>query len=169
MMLRNLLWLATVIALGLFQTTWPDVLKIQGAVPDLVLVLVVYFAIVEGEERAMFTGLLGGLFNDAASSTTLGHHVLGLVLVGYVTARVSTRLITEHPAVKAGLVLTAAMANGMLFTAVLYVQQPDTLFLNTLALNVLPGAFYTAVLSPLFFYICERMFHVRALGGGVVR
>jgi rod shape-determining protein MreD len=168
-MLRNLLWAVTVVSLGLLQTMWPDVLKVQGAVPDLVLILVVYFAIAEGEERAMFTALLGGIYNDAASGTILGHHILGLVLVGYVTARVSTRLITEHPAVKAGLVLCAAGANGVCFTAVQYVQQPDTLFINTLVLVVLPGAFYTAVLSPFFFYACDRFFHARPTVAGVLR
>ena len=168
-MAKNTAWVITVIALALLQTMWPDLLKVQGTQPDLVLILVVYFAMAEGEERAMFTGLLGGMYGDVASNTVLGHHVLGLVLAGYFTARVSTRLVTEHPAVKAGLVLSAAAGSGILYTAVLYVQQPDEPFLNRLVLTVAPGAFFSAIVSPLLFYVCTRMFRPRTAMGGLPR
>ncbi len=144
---------------ALIQTTWLDVVKFQGVVPDLTLLLVVYFAMADGEERAMFTGLIGGIYQDVAGNYTLGHSVACLVIVGYLVGRVSTRLIIENPAVKAGLVLLAAIVHGVLFTVILYVQKPHISALHTIGTAVVPGAFYTAVITPLVFLVLAWSFH----------
>lgn len=158
-MRRNLRWAVASIVAALIQTTWLDVVKFQGVVPDLTLLLVVYFAIADGEERAMFTGLIGGIYQDVAGNYTLGHSVACLVVVGYLVGRVSTRLIIENPAVKAGLVLLASFANGVLFTIILYVQKPHISALYTIGTAVVPGAFYTAVLTPIVFLMLAWSFH----------
>ncbi len=158
-MTRNIIWLIVVAATALIQTTWPDFLKLQEVLPDLPLLLVVYFAIADGEERAMFTGLIGGIYQDVASNALLGHHVLCLVVVGYSIGRLSTRLITEHPAVKAGLVLLAGVVNGVLYTVVQYVQSPGNRLIYPVLTSVVPAAFYTALITPLAFVILTRIFH----------
>lgn len=165
---KNIIWGVAVVLAALMQTTWPDFLKVQGVLPDLTLVLVVYFAIVEGEERAMFTGLLGGIYQDVASNTSLGHHVLCLVILGYVVGRFSTRLITEHPAIKAGLVFGAGLAHGILFTSILYVQKPDLSFFFLILTSVVPSAFYSALMTPVVFFLLGWTFHRRELiQGGI--
>jgi len=167
-MAKNLIWIITVAVTALIQTTWPDALKIQGVLPDLTLLLVVYFAISEGEERAMFTGLLGGIYQDVASNAVLGHHVLCHVIVGFIVGRVSTRLVTEHPAVKAGLTFLAGVVHGILYTGIGYVQEPDFLPAYTIVTAVVPGAFYTALLTPIAFAMLGWIFHRRqAVQGGL--
>ena len=157
----NLLWFALVAFAALLQTTWPDILKVQEVLPDITLLLVVYFALTAGAERAMYTGLLGGVYQDVASNSVLGHHVLCHVVVGYAVARISMRLITDHPALKAGLVFLAALADGILFTTVLFVQEPGVGFLYTVVASVVPGAFYTTVLTPFAFAGLSLMFEGR--------
>ncbi|MBI4556452.1 MAG: rod shape-determining protein MreD [Candidatus Hydrogenedentes bacterium] len=155
-MRRTFWWMTLVIAASLIQSTWLDVIRIAGVLPDLPLLLVVYFAIVEGEERAMFTGVIAGLIQDVATDVALGHHVLCLVLVGYAAGRIATRLIADHPAVKAGLVFLASFTNGLIYTLILYVQQPDIAGLNKLAASVIPGAFYTTLVTPVIFFLLDR-------------
>lgn len=157
-MIRNGLWLVAVIGTTLLQTTWPDFLKIQEAVPDLTLLLVVFFGIIEGEERAMFTGLIGGIYQDVASNAVLGHHVVCLVVVGYVVGRISVRLITEHPAIKAGLAFAAGLAQGVMFTFIQYIQQPDISATFQIVTSVVPCAFYTAILTPILFLVLGWVF-----------
>ena len=167
-MTRNIVWFITVVAAALLQTTWPDYLKIQGVQPGLSLLLVVYFAIVDGEERAMFTGVIGGIYQDVASTAVLGHHVLCLVVTGFVIGRFSTRLITEHPAIKAGLVFLAGMGHGLLFRLILYVQDPANGVVNALLSVVVPGVFYTAVITPVAFLLLSGIFGRReSLQGGL--
>ncbi len=158
-MMKNVLWAVVVIAAALIQTTWLDTIRVQGVLPDLTLLLVVYFAITEGEERGMCTGVLSGIYKDVAGNAVLGHHILCGVVVGYVVGRVATRLITEHPAVKVVLVLCASLVHGVLYTAILYVQEPDIGAIYTLVTSVIPGAFYTALATPLVFFVLARSFH----------
>lgn len=156
-MRRLLIWALIVVGTALVQTTWLDALRFQGAVPDLTLLLVMYIALVDGEERAMMTAVLGGVFQDVSSDMVLGHHVLSLVLIGYAAGRTATRLVTEHPAIKVALVFAGGLLNGVLFTAILFVQQPHIHAWNRILTGVVPEAFYTALVTPLLFGALDRV------------
>lgn len=166
-MAKNIKWFFLVVAAALIQTSWPDFLKLQEVAPDLCLLLVVFFAIREGEERAMMTGLLGGIYQDIASTALLGHHVLCLVVVGYIAGRFSTRLVTEHPAVKVGLVFLAGIVSNTLFNLILFIQQPEHEVLYTIFNSVVPEAFYSALVTPVVFLLPTALFPSRdSFSGG---
>ncbi len=167
-MAKNITWFIVIALTSLVQTTWPDFLKFQEVVPDLPLLLVVYFGIADGEERALYTGLIGGIYQDVAGNTVLGHHVLCLVLVGFFVGRMSTRLITEHPAVKAGLVFFAGLVHGVLYTLVAYVQNPAHGAVYPIIASVIPAAFYTALITPLMFFVLDWLFQRRASHAGAL-
>lgn len=167
-MTKNIIWFITIALTSLVQTTWPDFLKFQEVVPDLPLLLVVYFGIADGEERGMYTGLVGGIYQDVAGNTVLGHHVLCLVAVGYLTGRMSMRLITEHPAVKAGLVFFAGLLHGVLYTLIGYVQNPANGAVYPIVASVIPAAFYTALITPLAFFLLDWLFRRREAHAGAL-
>ncbi len=154
--MTNAYWAALVIFTALVEATWLGLVRFQGVLPDLILVLVIFFALTWGEERAMFTGVIGGLLQDVAGDTGLGHHVLCLVLVGFFVGKVSHRLLVDLPAVKAGFVFVASIAHGILFTTIAYLQNPDMSALYTIGVNVIPSAFYTAVAAPIVFFVLTR-------------
>lgn len=158
---RNVLWFMLIVFTAALEATWLGVVRLQGVTPDLVLLLVVYSGIQWGPERAMLTGAIGGLFQDVWADAGLGHHMLALVIVGYATGTVSQRLVMWRPAVKAVLVFCAALAHGLVYTAVAYVRDPALDASYLLAVSVTPGAFYTALVTPLVFPVLERS---RSLG-----
>lgn len=158
-MRNHLLWAILVIATALVEVTLLQPFRLQGVLPDLILLLVIYAGIAHGEERAMFVGTLGGLFQDVTANTGVGHHVLCLVITGFLVGRLSRRLVTDHPAVKAGLVFCMAVLHGLIFTAISYVQNPHLEVMYTLTVSVVPGAFYTALVTPLIFFVLERTEH----------
>lgn len=173
MLRKNITWLLAVIFAAMLETTWLEHIRYHDVVPDLTLLMVLYFAIVDGEERAMLTGAVGGIFQDVASNATLGHHVLCHVIVGYIAARVAARMITEHPAAKAGLVLGAGILSGLLAIAVAYIQDPSIPAFHNIIARVVPGSFYTALFTPLMFFILDRIFRRKkspwTLSRGVAR
>ena len=156
MIRANIFWAFIIVFTVLLEATWLGLLRIQGVQPELILMLVVYFAITEGEERAMMTGFLGGLFQDVASDSALGHHVLCLVVVGFVMGRLSRRLITDNPAVKAGSVLGASVTHGLLYMTIDYVQNADPGRFYVLLVMIAPQAFYTALMTPFLFFALAR-------------
>lgn len=157
----TIFWLVCIVFAALIQTNWPDLLRFQDVSPDIIIVLVVYFAIAYGEERAMFTGVIGGLYQDVAVNTTLGHHVLCYVLIGYIIGSLAARLISEHAAVKAGLVLLASFCQGVFFVVIYFALQPQRGILYPILTTAAPIAFYSAVITPIVFFIVERVFHRR--------
>ncbi len=164
-----LLWFVAIVFAALIQTNWPHLLRFQEVTPDIIMVLVVYFAVEHGEERAMFTGVIGGLYQDVTVNTTLGHHVLCYVLIGYTIGSLATRLISEHAAVKAGLVLLASFCQGVLFALIQYALQPQRGILYPIVTNAVPIAFYSAVITPVIFLLVDRIFHKRkVISGGIL-
>ena len=151
MVRTNFIWAVTVMLTALLEAQWPYLLRVQEVVPQLVLILVIYFAIVDGEERAMLTGLLGGLFQEVATDEALGHRVLCLVILGYAAGSMSRRLITENPAVKASAVFVASVVHGFLYLCIDYIQRPGMSNVSGQLAALLPQAFYTALVTPLLF------------------
>lgn len=82
---RFLLGAASVLTVLLLQLTVIGRLPLPGAAPDLLLVLVVAFALAEGPSSGMITGFVAGLMADALSTHEIGRLALAYALAGYVT------------------------------------------------------------------------------------
>ncbi|MGZ6793714.1 MAG: rod shape-determining protein MreD [Mycobacteriales bacterium] len=82
---RLLLGVASVVTFVLLQVTVIGRLPLPGAAPDLLLVLVVAFALAEGPMSGMVTGFGAGLLADALSVHEMGRLALAYCVAGYVT------------------------------------------------------------------------------------
>lgn len=82
-MRRFLLGAASTLTALLLQTTVLARLPLPGGVPDLLLVLVVAFALAEGALSGAVTGFVVGLLADLGSDHELGRSALAYTLVGY--------------------------------------------------------------------------------------
>jgi len=158
MNINHIIWIIIVLILSVLQTGWPDILRVQGVTPDLGLIMVIYFALFYGEERAMFTGLFAGIYQDIASNTPLGHHILCLVITGFIFGKLSGRLISEHLAIKSALVFGGAILHGILFNIIVYLQDPYTNFTYVIFINTVPSAFYSALMTPFVFWLLQQIF-----------
>jgi len=147
-MRTSFIWVIFIVFAALLEAQWPYFLRVQGVVPQLVLVLVVYFAMNDSTERAMFTGVLGGLFQEVAADEVLGHRILCLVVVGFVAGTLSRRLIIENPAVKAGAIIAASFIHGVLYLLIDYIQWPGSSNVHAQLAALFPQACYTALVAP---------------------
>lgn len=85
---RLLITSLAVVTAVLLQTTLMATLPLPGAAPDLVVVLVIGFALVEGPMSGLVTGFAGGLLADLPADHQLGRLALAYGLVGYVCGQV---------------------------------------------------------------------------------
>lgn len=81
---RLLLGAVTVVTALLLQTTVLARLPLPGGVPDLLLVLVVGMALVDGPRSGLLTGFATGLLADLGADHELGRTALVYAFVGYV-------------------------------------------------------------------------------------
>jgi len=82
---RFLLGAASVVTALLLQVTVVARLPLPGAAPDLVLVLVIAFALAEGPMSGVTTGFVAGLLADGLSDHEIGRLALAYAIAGYVT------------------------------------------------------------------------------------
>lgn len=106
---RFLLGAASVVTALLLQLVVMGRLPLPGAAPDLLLVLIVAFALAEGPLSGMVTGFVAGLLADAVSVHEIGRLALAYAVAGYVTGMLKddTERSTLQPF---GAVLLGALA-----------------------------------------------------------
>lgn len=157
MLRTNLYWITLVLVTALVEVTWLGAIRIGGVVPDVILLLVVYFGMTNSSERAMLTGVIGGIIQDVASGTGLGHHVLALAVAGYVAGMLAERLLIENPAVKAGMVLFACIVHGFVYVTVDFIQNPEISAVDAILVSMIPRTFYTMLITPVVFFLLDRV------------
>lgn len=112
---RLLLGGACVVGALLLQTTVVTRLPLPGSPPDLLLVLVLAFALAEGALCGLVTAFTAGLLADLMSDHELGRLALAYLVVGYLAGLAHDE--TSRSLVRPLLVVGAGAAGALLLYA----------------------------------------------------
>jgi rod shape-determining protein MreD len=144
---RFLLAAATVLTALLLQGAVLTRLPLPGAAPDLLLVVVVAYALVEGPLSGMTTGFVAGVLADSLADHQLGRLALAYAVVGYAVGFIeddterSTLLPFVGVAVGAFGAVIVFAGEGMLL------GDPRVTF-HAVARSVISSVPYSVVLTP---------------------
>lgn len=155
---RLMLGVASVLTVLLLQVTVVGRLPLPGVAPDLVLVLVVAFALSEGPMSGLVTGWCAGLLADALSAHELGRLALAYALAGYVTGMLQDETARSTLQPFAAVALGACIALGA-YTMVGLLLGDPRITLHAVVANAVSAVPYDVVLTPF----------VVPLVGGLVR
>jgi len=72
-----------------------ELIKIGGAKPDLILILVVWLGLVKGSNVGCISGFFFGLFEDGYSGMSLGSNALTKTILGFFCGLSGKRLYTQ--------------------------------------------------------------------------
>jgi rod shape-determining protein MreD len=147
------------IAAFLIQLLFLDHIKIALAKPDLLVLLVVFFALFFGPGTGAEAGFVAGLFKDAYSLDIFGVNVMLLSLMGIITGILSPKLFRESKLTQALLVFTSSMLYmivhyfvSSLILKITYVTLPEYIYGL-----ILPSSFYTSIISvPIFSILINK-------------
>lgn len=144
---RFLLGVASVLTVLLLQVTVIGRLPLPGVEPDLVLVLVVAFALAEGPMSGLVTGWCAGLLADALSAHELGRLALAYALAGYLTGMLQddTERSTLQPF--GAVALGAVVVLGSYATVGILLGDPRVT-LHAVLSNAVSAVPYAVVLTP---------------------
>ncbi|MCR4399486.1 MAG: rod shape-determining protein MreD [Syntrophomonadaceae bacterium] len=114
--------------------------RLGGAVPvpDLVLMLVAFFAILNGSRPGAVYGFLCGLLEDLLLGRFIGLNALALAAVGYLVGRGEGKVFGEKLAVGLASFLAASAVNAAVLVVLLPVASGDWTAVHPL-LRALPG------------------------------
>jgi len=101
-------WLAILLQSTIFSTY-----SIKGTVPDLVLIFVAFFALINGEKKATVYGFLCGLLEDLVLGRFIGMNALAKGLTAYILGKLQGNVFKENIMVGVLGVLLATCINTL--------------------------------------------------------
>jgi rod shape-determining protein MreD len=144
---RFLLGAAAVVTALLLQLTVIGRLPLPGAAPDLLLVLVVAFALAEGPTSGMVTGFIAGMLADAMSAHEIGRLALAYAVAGYVTGLLHDE--ADRSTIKPfGVVLLGSLAALAAFTFEGILLADPRITLHSVVRAVVSSVPYAVILTP---------------------
>ena len=142
----------------LLQSTVFSQVRLIGARPELMYLVVIVLAILEGPAQGAVAGFAGGMFQDFFMNQPKGLTALTLILLGYAIGLARQYIVSPSPLLPMMLVLGGTFAAVVFYETVailLDTLQTDTvLFFRTAGFSAL----YTALLTPLVYPLLRRVF-----------
>ena len=156
-MRRTISWTAVVLTALLLQSTLLAQIKLGGAKPDLVFLVTIVLAFLEGPSSGSLAGFVGGMAEDFLLNQPKGITALTLTLVGYSVGMLRQYITSPSPVLPVGLV-GGATVGGVLFYGMVsfLLGQLDVGFGYLMRIALLTGL-YNAVLTPLLFPLVRRV------------
>ena len=156
-MRRLLMWVAVVLSALVLQSTVFAQIKLGGTKPDLVYLVTIVLAFLEGPSSGAVAGFAGGMAEDFLLNQPKGITALTLTLLGYTIGMLRQFITTPSPIVPVALV-GGGTVGGVLFYGLVsfLLGQLDVGFAYLVRIALLSGL-YNAVLTPLAFPIIRRV------------
>jgi rod shape-determining protein MreD len=154
---RTLLLIAVILTALLLQTTVFADVRLLGARPELMYLLTIVFAFLEGPASGAVTGFAGGMAEDFLLDQPKGITALTLTLLGYAVGMLRQYVVSPSPVFPVFLVAGGTFV-GVLFNGIVsfLLGQFDVTVLYLVRVAAL-SALYNAILTPLLFPALRRV------------
>ncbi|GAC1616538.1 MAG: hypothetical protein NVS9B1_26230 [Candidatus Dormibacteraceae bacterium] len=156
--MRGLLAGLVLLPAAVLQVTLAPRLEVAGAFPNLVLLAVVGWTLLEGAGAGLRWAVAGGLMLDLVAPGPLGLHALALLVAAYGTG-LAQRLFDPDPVLLPGVsAALATVAYNLVLIGFAVLSRHPVAMLPVMQLWVAPSALYDAILMPFGFLLLG---HVR--------
>lgn len=142
---------------AIIQSSFLPALGLVQVRPDLVLAIVVIWAVLRGVREALPWALLGGLLADTLSGGPFGASAFALVIVAFCSSAGEAGVFRNSLFLPLVAVFWSNVLYGiiMLFLLATFQQQID--WLASLRHIIVPGALATMVATPLLYFPLSRL------------
>jgi rod shape-determining protein MreD len=151
-MRQLILALLPMIALYL-QSTFFSTYSIKGTVPDIVLIFVVFYALLNGSNKGALYGLVCGLLEDLYMGRFIGLNALSKAIVAYTVSKLQGNVFRENVIVGVITVMLSTLLNSLLWGLVALASFKVFNIDFSLFLGILYQTCYNTVLAiPLYIW-----------------
>jgi rod shape-determining protein MreD len=153
---RTITLIVVIITALLLQTTVFADVRLLGARPELMYLVTIVFAMVEGPSAGAVTGFAGGMAQDFLLNQPKGITALVLTLLGYVVGLLRAYIVSPSPILPVFLVAGGTIGGVLFYGVVTFLLgQLDTTWWYLLRVAALSGL-YNAILTPLLYPLIRR-------------
>ena len=158
MVRRTLAIAAILITALLLQSTVFAEVRLLGARPELMYLVVIVLAILEGPSEGAVVGFAGGMMQDFLLNQPKGITALTLTLLGYTVGLARQYIVSPSPLLPTMMVLAGTFAGVVFYETVAVLlntlHHPVVFFLRM----ALFSALYSALLTPIVYPLLRRVF-----------
>ena len=156
-MRRALTLAAVIVAAVLLQTTVFADVRLLGARPELLYLVTILFAMVEGPPSGAVAGFAGGMAQDFLLNQPKGITALTLTLLGYAVGLLRQYIVSPSALLPVFLVTLGTFAGVVFYGVVSFLLgQLETTWLYLLRVAALSAA-YNAILTPIVYPVIRRL------------
>jgi rod shape-determining protein MreD len=153
---RALVLFVVVVTALLLQTTVFPELTLLNVKPELLYMVTVIFALLQGPAEGAVVGFVGGLAQDFMLNMPKGITALTLTILGYTVGLARQYIASPSPLLPAFMVFIGTAAGVAFHQAVAFLLGEHEGPFSYVAKVVLVTALYGAVLTPIFFPVLRR-------------
>jgi len=154
---RVLVTIVVIVTALLLQSTLFWNLKLLGVRPELMFLVTIVIAILEGPNEGAVTGFAAGLAQDFLLNQPKGITALTLTLVGYAAGLARQYIVSPSPLLPTILVGVGTAAGVAFYQAVAFLLgQLEETFAYAVRVTLLAGL-YGAILTPIVYPLLRRV------------
>jgi len=140
------------------QSTWLPALNLPGQiVPDLILIMVITYALLRGSDEGLIFGLCAGFFVDILSGGLIGVQAATKILAGYSVGLLEKTIFKDNLLLPALAVFVGTIFLELLNFIMYLAFKVNTNFFDLMVNVTFPLAFYNALLAPLIYYLFLKL------------
>lgn len=151
MIARILPTAAAILAAALLQVGFAPYVALAGVVPNVLLIVVVTIALVEGPREGAWAGFAAGLLFDLLGYGPVGPMALVLTVIGYMAGLLHENMFAEGWLLPLTVLAVASLASALAYGLLLGLLGAGGQFLATFFTKMLPEAFYDTALALLVY------------------
>ncbi len=144
------------LVLLVMQMTVAHQIALAGAVPDLMIILVVALVLPRGPVFAVIIGFLLGFLQDLGNASFLGMNALSKSVIAYGIARLGGGLLPENVLFKGLVIVVACLVNDLLTLSVTTSFAVGVIFVSFFRYSIL-SALYTGVIGIVVYTVVELL------------
>ena len=156
-MRRAIFITAVVLTALLLQSTLFAQISLGGAKPELIYLVTIVVALLDGPASGAAVGFCGGMAQDFLLNAPKGITALTLTLLGYVVGTLRTYATSPSPLLPLLLVGAATFAGVLFHGFVSFLLGQLGVSFGYLSRIALLSALYNALLTPLFYPVIRRV------------
>lgn len=142
----------------ILQSTLFSHLTFAGTKPDLVLILTVFFALLNGPRAGALAGLTGGMLQDLMFGRYIGMNAFAKLIVGYLFGILERKIYKDNILIPMASVFLAAFLNETIIYMLGWAsgnlnpaEQGFGGYFSMMSSVILPAAIYTGFLAPFIY------------------
>lgn len=144
----------------LLQTSVFPFFTLFGTVPNIILLLVVSIAVMNGSTSAMIVGFICGLLIDIMYGGVVGVYAFFYMFLGYINGYFHVLFFAEASFLPLILVFINDFIYNILIYLIFFLPQKKWNFLFYLKKNILPELIYTTVISLIMYQIFLKTYEL---------